>query len=66
MQIAIRLLLGAIPVLQQIAMSMLLPLLTEKFVKRAVLIAWEKKVKSTTDDKTDDDLYEAVKDSWGM
>lgn len=56
-------LLPILGILGKIAVSMLMSLMTEAFLKKAVLIGLEKLVKKTEND-VDDKLLEAAKDAW--
>lgn len=56
-----RILAGAIQIATSIGMS----LLTEAFIKRALVVALEKLAKKTKTD-TDDKLVQAAKETWGI
>lgn len=56
---------GILLPLGKIGMSMLLSLLTESFLKHALVIGLEKLVKSTESD-ADDKLLSAAKQAWNM
>lgn len=56
-------LLPVLAVLGKIAMSLLMSLMTEAFLKKALLVGLEKLVKRTESD-ADDKLLEAAKEAW--
>lgn len=56
-------LLGMLSALGKIGVSLVSSLLTEAFLKKAVIIALEKLVKKTEND-VDDKLLEAAKEAW--